>query len=251
MQEIKKIIKESIFTLLEDAKSDIQKDKEARRVQMKIFNAILRNQVKFEKLTELDFLKTKEGGKKFLNGIKFNLSQIDKKYNLDLVFCEQFSSKNKMKAGFNKNGNRIIFLVFDEVYVNRSLFPEDRPQMKPISIEHYVYMLKNRFKFWIIDDNVFVHEFVHYLDSINYKDSYVAKSGNNNDYYNTPEEYNAFFHELLTEIIKKKNRLNWLNFNKFLKVVLSFENSYFVSKLNNDYKRKFIKRIYKIWQIIT
>ena len=59
-----------------------------------------------------------------------------------------------------------------------------------------------------VEEDTFIHEFVHYLNSLEYGDTYKSynqrhfKNFGPTEYYNSPEEYNAYYVEGVNEILK-------------------------------------------------
>jgi len=243
---IRKLIREELDKLNEDYSLDVQFNKEAQRVQNKILKNINKDSIKYTLLDESDFVKTTEGRNVRLYGIKFNLNQIEAKYNVDVVFCE--NNIGNIGGGYHSSKNLFIFPLFDTPHINRSLFPEDRPSRKLYTIEEYKYYVKIRFKYWLVDENIFLHEFVHFLDKNRYGDTYsFTQPSERSEYYNSPEEYNSYTQEIITKILKNKNKLKDLAFDVFLKKVLNFGNEDFIKSLNDKYTKKLNKRLYQIY----
>ncbi len=217
----------------ENPQSDIKYNNEAKRIFHKIKKNI--NNIKLEPTNpDLEFVYDTKGNKRPLYGVKFNLNQIDKKYNLNIIFAHQIGNNI---AFFDRNNNRMVFLIISQTDKN--------------SFENNEYYAKLRFKFWIAEDT-FIHEFIHYLDSIRYKNTYKPTMNKNSkeEYYNSPEEFNAYMHGIITYALKNKYRLKNLPFKTFLnRIIKNYikENFGFIKNINDDNKKKLIKRMYKTY----
>ena len=135
--------------------------------------------------------------------------------------------------------------------------------------------LKSWYKSWGKDSNahVFVHEFIHYLDHRRYKNPYDFVK-NDEDYFNNPREFNAYYMELISKLDKLGPNDFKKSFKKFLKMLpkRDFMNKYggpvtdspyergwvfgsrnpspvtsWQDKLNDDYRQKFFKRLYQYY----
>lgn len=107
-----------------------------------------------------------------------------------------------------------------------------------------------------LNKDLFVHEFIHYLDKKRY-----GKSKKNTktidlsieDYYNTPEEFNAYYQEGaygLRNFFKKNGHVpddikkeKIKDFETFKNVALRFFDEHFIKGLNKKFKKKFNKRL--------
>ena len=229
---IRKTISES-FILREDAQHDIDSNNEARR----IYNKILRNiqTVTFYPTTDRDFVNDTKGNAHQLNGVKFNLSQLKEKYDLDILFVNELG---RNLANYDRNNNRIVFFILGQM-------------QKPIKFDNASYLARLRFKPWI-EENLFAHEFVHFLDDKRYSSSYsFSKPNTSKEYYNSPEEYNAYAQEIIGKAIKNKKQLIGITFKSFLKKSLSLGPEFFIKSLNDIYRKKLINRLYKIYEEIN
>lgn len=123
-----------------------------------------------------------------------------------------------------------------------------------------------------IDGGTFVHEFIHYLDSErgsergNYSSAKALQKGYA-EYYNTPQEFNAFFQEIssfVENIIQTAERVNstktldkWLktfnDFDKTIKQVLKQDATLhgYITLLNKKYSKKYIKRLYNLYDAMV
>jgi len=228
--EIRKFITTTIREYLnESGESDIKFNNEAKRVYNKIKNNI--NKIKFEPTNiESDFVKDTKGDIHGIYGVKFNLKQLDKKYDLNIIFAYPIG---KNPAHYDYKNNRILFFILTQS--NKEDFLNNE------------YLGKIRFSSWI-DENTFTHEFIHYLDSDRYGETYKLKNPLNKDeYYNSPEEYNAYSQEIIKQVLKNKNKLIGLSFDLFFKKSLKFGREDFITNLNDEYMKKLKKRLYKLY----
>lgn len=143
------------------------------------------------------------------------------------------------------------------------------PGLKELYDDLTVKSFKN--KTWV-DKQTFVHEFIHYLDEKRqgeFRGSVQAykTSGNIEDYYNNPSEFNAFFQEIISlveEIIKTAARVDakdvldkWLSsfksFDKTVKSVFKRDATLteFFKKLNKKYRQKYLKRLYTFYEVMV
>ena len=103
----------------------------------------------------------------------------------------------------------------------------------------------------------FIHEFIHYLDyqRSGYTNK-ISKELTENDYYNSPREFNAYYQEgasYIVKILKDDDILprfqeKYTNFPLFLKWML--ENVFdkeFIKALTDKYMIKLNKRVYNIY----
>lgn len=228
--ELRKFIKTTIREFLnESAESDIKANMEAKRIYNKIKNNI--NKIKFESTNiESDFVKDTKGNIYGIYGVKFNLSQLDKKYDLNIVFAHPIG---KNIAHYDYKNNRILFFILS--------------QSNKEDFSHNEYLTKLRFSSWV-DENTFIHEFIHFLDGNRYGETYKSKTHlNDYEYYNSPEEYNSYSQEIIREIIKNKNELTGLSFDMFLRKSLKFGREGFINNLNDEYLKKLKNRLYKLY----
>lgn len=105
---------------------------------------------------------------------------------------------------------------------------------------------------------VLVHECTHLIDDLRRTKSYKSKEQKQStengqiDYYNSPEEQNAYYQETISafdEWIKNEDwKKDWKNFNNFQnEFIRQYKGDY--DKLNNINKRKLKKRIYAYWEL--
>lgn len=134
-------------------------------------------------------------------------------------------------------------------------------------------VLKNEYDLTDIDSRInsgyrktFIHEFIHYLDNMRRKDKGFHKTNPREsglkDYYNSPEEFNAYYQETADDVYNFFSRLHKKvsnpNIEKLINEKLSsFKNFYtmfklhsypgFIENLNSTYKRKLDKRVYNFY----
>lgn len=117
----------------------------------------------------------------------------------------------------------------------------------------------------MFDETVLLHELIHYLDYQrlkNKKHNPVPLTSNNQseeNYYNSPLEFNAYFNHTITptldemlkndKIIFAIKKRGWNIFKEYI-LSLYFVEKYY-SKLNDKYKKKFLKRLAEYYQKIT
>lgn len=108
-----------------------------------------------------------------------------------------------------------------------------------------------------LNKNLFIHEFIHYLDEKRYgknkKKTKTIDLETFEDYYNTPEEFNAYYQEgayALRNFFKKDGFVpdeikqeKIKNFYSFKKLALKFFDEHFVKELNKKFKKKLNKRL--------
>jgi len=103
--------------------------------------------------------------------------------------------------------------------------------------------------------DMFIHEFIHHLDMLRYSRDYVPRSGEAvygddlENYYNTPEEFNAFYQQTALQI---ESTLNSMKPEDKAKELESFENfmafveqdhGELISFFKGKYDKKFKKRL--------
>lgn len=104
----------------------------------------------------------------------------------------------------------------------------------------------------------FVHEYIHYLDYAVRKDK-IPEPFRDLPYYERPQELNAYFLSSVKAFLDnfkerslegKKYYYNTYykdNFKKFKKEVFSYLPSDFMEEISENYRKRFIKRLYKIY----
>lgn len=225
---IMRIVLSKKSQLSESVESDLEFQSQARRIYNKIVKNI--DSVELKPLDEGDFVKTNKGIVQ-LEGVKFNLSQVDRNYNLDVYFARKFAKSNSI-AHFDSKNNRLVFFILSD-------------QDKGSNFETNQRFARLRFKSWV-EPETFIHEFVHYLDSMRYSQSYKFKTPQTkSDYYNSPEELNAYYHEIASSALKNRKSFD-KSFKSFLSGLLHWHQDFFHS-LSKENKKKITNRLYKLW----
>lgn len=201
----------------------------------RIYNKI-KNKIQTLNLTptddESEFVKDTRGKTHTLKGVKFNINQLDKNYDLDILLVNAIGKGSNHH--YDKNANRIVFFILTQTE-------------SPIDFDNNSYLARLRFNSWV-DENIFIHEFIHFLDENRYSDTYSFSTPKNDDeYYNSAEEYNAYSQEIINQAIKNKTKLIGLSFDFFLKKTLKFGREEFIANLNGDYMKKLKIRLYKLY----
>jgi len=216
--------------LNEYAKNDLFFSKEGKRIYQKIVKNI--DTIEFTPTDENDFVEDSKGGKRMLYGVRFCLDVIDKKYDADVLLVNTLNIAET--PFFDSDSSTFVFFIISQVN-NKESF------------ENNSYMARIRFKSWV-DENVFVHEFTHYLDRLRYKSTYKFKNHETDDeYYNSPVEYNAFYSEIVREIIKNKKKLMGLSFNEFYKKVTKYGSQSFINSMSTVTEKRLKNRLYKLY----
>jgi hypothetical protein len=127
----------------------------------------------------------------------------------------------------------------------------------PILIDEYnPKYLNTRFsgkKFEII------HEIIHFLDTLRFKNNIKVTSakkydqGDKRGYYNTPEEFNAYYQELTSQIESimshEFTRNSYLkDFNTFFDFIKIISGEDFINFLDINYIKKLKNRLYKFYE---
>jgi hypothetical protein len=112
--------------------------------------------------------------------------------------------------------------------------------------------------------NIFIHEYIHYLDIINNRVSKNPKIGKNNiDYVNSPQELNAYFtslykslydYKLLKFIVGKNdfnNEYNLENDGDLINMIIERDENEVFYDLSPENRKKYLKRIYKALEAIN
>jgi hypothetical protein len=232
--ELKKLIDNTIIEFLnESAELDIKFNNESKRIYNKIKNNI--KNIKFIPTPNDDgseFVKDTKGNIHFLKGVKFNLNQLEKKYDLDILLVNRIGKNSNHH--YDQNANRLVFFIIPQT-------------SDPLDFENNSYLARLKFNS-LIDENLFIHEFIHFLDGNRYGDTYsFSEPKNDNEYYNSPEEYNAYSQEIIKQLIKNKSKLKDLPFEIFLNKTLKFGREEFIFNLNDEYMKKLKNRLYKLY----
>ena len=235
---LRKFIASTVCEYLnESAESDINTNLEAKR----IYNKIKRNIQKINFTPspngeENYFVKDSRGNIHILKGVKFNVNELGEDYDLDIFLVNTIGKGSNHH--YDRNANRIVFFIISQTE-------------NPLDFENNSYIARLRFGSWV-DEKVFIHEFIHFLDNNKYKNTYSFKTPKNDDeYYNSPEEYNAYSQEIINKILQNKSKLIGISFDSFLKKSYKFGSDEFINNLNADYMKKLKNRLYKIYDEIN
>lgn len=216
-----------LYSIIE---ANYENDRWYRFEANRIYNKIMPHLEKYFKKNKEDIL-SREGA------ISLNVNKFDKKYDI-LVFLHFIKKVGDEKAYFshNKGEPQIVLYPFDDSKKNK---------------------IKN------VKD-LFVHEFIHYLDWLRGK-GYKPKGGtakngmNSPDYFNHAWEFNAYFQQgaaSLEQWFKKYHERvpkAFENFNYFMKYItndngeLYFFYEKYIANLDGKYKKKFQQRLYQLW----
>ena len=177
----------------------INKNVEFTQIGEDIYRKIINNlnNIQYSELSSDDAIMTTDNVPYQLEGIKFNASALDKRFNVDILFCRMLSISNDVPASFDPSTKKLLFFIYPRNY-------------KQITYQEYVNLASKLFP-TTINESMFVHEFTHYLDNLRYKTSYKFNFPNGNDtqYFNSPEELNANFNEVLNKIQKTPSMLKF------------------------------------------
>ncbi len=190
------------------------------------------NTIQFVPTDKNDIVKDSRNRIHELKGVKFNLNQLNDNYDVMIYFANTIG--RYQPPHFDGNNNRFVFFIITQV-------------QDPTDFESNSELARLRFPKWV-DENTFVHEFIHYLDTLRYSNTYKGKQPkNDSEYFNSPEEYNAYTMEIVNNALNNK-KLFLLPFKQFVSKLLNKENSKeFINNLNDNYKRKLIIRLYKLY----
>jgi len=117
-----------------------------------------------------------------------------------------------------------------------------------------------------LDKNTFIHEYIHFLDHLRYRDRGLSKTSakylDSNDiegYYNTPEEFNAYYQEGQSQIVriwknlpdkfKQKHSKDFKAFQDWA-IDINFFDRDFLTHINKKYLKKFKKRLANLYMYI-
>ena len=117
-----------------------------------------------------------------------------------------------------------------------------------------------------LDKNTFIHEYIHFLDHLRYRDRGLAKTSakylDTDDiegYYNTPEEFNAYYQEGQSQIVriwknlpdkfKQKHSKDFKAFQDWATDINFFDRD-FLTHINKKYLKKFKKRLANLYMYI-
>lgn len=171
------------------------------------------------------------------------------------------SLRTKEKAGFgyeHKEGKTLYYITLNCIKSEEAklLYTGHALPM----VQHYLNQSHEEF----------VHEYIHYLDALRQKGGkeLITLELSLDQYVNNPAEFNAFYQQGVSTLeLDLKNRkksyegsgmfyydiLKNGNAQQFIDTLLS-ENDYWVKEftdnLNDEYKRKFIKRLYGLFDFL-
>ena len=235
--------------LFESSANDIAKNNEAQRVYKLVYDQIKDT----SNLKDIGNYLTQvytNGYKEYCTGVKFNLTDIGEKYDIDIILSNisQNQINNEIDGEFKHTYNgRCPSMIFPVL-----------PYKPNISFDDNIdYINTHKIN---LDVNCFIHEFIHYLDSLNYSDTYNGPKQFKPDdfdnpdklseYVSTPEEFNAYYTASLNIIMKyiktKSFDLHSMHFKQFFNICVN-RNGILYQKLSDDYKKKFRRRVYKLY----
>lgn len=109
----------------------------------------------------------------------------------------------------------------------------------------------------LLDEESFIHEFIHYLDFKRSSDGKLRFGyTNNNEYYNNDSEFNAYYQMTSAKIVKqilRDSHYLWLitdklkTFKIFKEWIIEMFDKEFIATLNDRYMKKFNKRLYTLY----
>lgn len=169
----------------------------------------------------------------------------------------------------NKNYNDLSIIIapgslsgkltrMAEFYILELGILNPKKDNKDMTKEEIINLLKNL-------KNIFIHEIIHYLDFKRQKNKKTFSNIDSTlkDYFNSPEEYNAYFQELIDSLEdsirnfrktnpKFVNNLKRFGFDKFknwfFEKWITLLPKYEEGILTPKYKEKFIKRLYQYFK---
>jgi len=108
-----------------------------------------------------------------------------------------------------------------------------------------------------VNDEVFIHELIHYLDRMRQrnkdgslkfiKGTPLGKSG----YHSDPLEFNAYFQQGMHKVMNALKSEKIGSYKDFRDKYLNYFNYWgFISKLTPEYKQKFERRFYKLYEFL-
>ena len=153
-------------------------------------------------------------------------------------------------GGFSNKSLKVGGIPFKGVLVNTNL-------IGPYNSQHMDTRL---------DKNTFIHEYIHFLDHLRYRDRGLAKTSakylDTDDiegYYNTPEEFNAYYQEGQSQIVriwknlpdkfKQKHSKDFKAFQDWATDINFFDRD-FLTHINKKYLKKFKKRLANLYMYI-
>jgi hypothetical protein len=216
------------------------RDKAFRKEAENYFNEVIQFFKNNESHLHTAFQQGSNGALTILIGRWVNDSHLDMDHSrLGLIFFP----KDKIRGGgfgFAKSIPVLVFYMLDEPYDTTDL----------------VKKLKNK-------RDVFIHEFIHYLDwkrSQHRKEE--ASFEDDEKYFNSPGEFNAYYQEAISEfevtlsgaekqMLDKsllKTKIVGLRYQDFEENVLAFFHPDFRKIVKGKYRQKLKKRLYDLWK---
>ena len=117
-----------------------------------------------------------------------------------------------------------------------------------------------------LDKDTFIHEYIHFLDHLRYRSRGLGKTSAKyldtqdiEGYYNTPEEFNAYYQEGQNQIVRmwknlpddfKKKRLESYKAFQSWVIDVQFFNRDFLTYIDKKYLKKFKKRLANLYMYI-
>lgn len=233
-----------IKNLLITLKEDYHSDKEKRELAETIYYSIINNfdTIKFDTYNQN------------VSGLSFHPDQLGFDEYKELQIVLALTPENER---YNRGG---YYLYNSEVNPPKHILV--LYSSEPLPNKEIKYIPSNKYKNYInktlINKYHFIHEFIHYLDRINYTNpEYDFLDANYHKdmsgYLNNPPEYNAHYQEILsriTDYITKDGSILKLPFNEFLeKLKEDIPKLYNVLKdLKKPFYNKFIRRLYHFYK---
>jgi len=190
-------------------------------------------------------------------GVALRGTDIDKKFpslsEVVLFFIPTKSTSRggqTIAGGFSNKSLKVGGISFKGVLVNTNLIGPYNSQ----------YMDTR------LDKNTFIHEYIHFLDHLRYRDRGLSKtsakyldSDDIEGYYNTPEEFNAYYQEGQSQIVriwknlpdkfKQKHSKDFKAFQDWATDINFFDRD-FLTHINKKYLKKFKKRLANLYMYI-
>lgn len=221
---------------------------------------------------ENDYKFRKEAEKFYTNFVKF----LKDESNLDKLRVDdrQFHGYAVGAWEIDRKYKDLVIFIAPSKYLPNSAFGSNASGKKVIALNFLYADNKSPDAFKYIDTRIsgakndVVHEFMHYLDSKRRKNIHTKNnskkkldSGDMEGYYNTPEEFNAFFQEgansitnmAKNDIIPIEKKREWFSksYKDFEKMALHLFDKGFLDNLNKKYERKFKQRLYQLYKFVN
>lgn len=239
---------------MESAEDDQRAVKTATKVWNKIVREIDKIPLEFKEMPV-----TRGGRVVSFKGIVFDLGILFPEFQgLTVFLCGGLNSA----AAYSKSSNIIFINLLDR----DSPFEDEGRWEKQ--------MARLRIKSWSRErGNSFIHEFIHYLDGqrdgIKWPKNPPGHDDDDDAYFNSPLEFNAFYQELIADLNRSMKRDHFLKpFGEFMGIVKRKMKEFprkplsprmyaarspdepgekWMDKLNPNYRRKFIRRLYQYY----